>query len=349
MNKKSYLCVLFMYAMAQPTTSKPVTPKDLGVYINPLTDFGFKRIFGTDANKDLLIDFLNAVLKIRGGIKDLHYAPTEKKGRTKKEPTTFYDLHCITGRGERIIVEVQTQPHKNFIERGLVYVSRAIEGQEKIGKGKKEKKSNYDIRAVYQVNIVNFSVKSKIRKTLPDKTKYTWYVRLMDEETQTVFCDKMTMVYIDLKTFNKEIDDLQNNYERWVYVFKNLPEMKNMPKALRNDVFPKLFEQAKIANMTPEEYDEYNQSLKNYRSMCIVTDELKETIAAKNKKMAAMKRNYEAKFAAMQRDNDARFASMQRDDAAKDKWIASMQNEITEYRRMLGLNGMTAISPKTTF
>ena len=53
------------------TRKKAITAKDLGVYINPLTDFGFKRIFGTDANKDLLIDFLNAVLKIKGGIKDL--------------------------------------------------------------------------------------------------------------------------------------------------------------------------------------------------------------------------------------------------------------------------------------
>ena len=187
------------------------------------------------------------------------------------------------------------------------------------------------------MNIVNFSVRSKIRKTLADKAKYTWYVRLIDEETQTVFCDKLTMVYIDLKTFNKEIDELQNNYERWVYVFKKLPEMKNMPKALCNDVFKKLFEQAKIANMTPEEYNEYSQSLKNFRSMCIVTDELKETIAAKNKKIAAMKRDYTV---------------IKKDNAAKDKSIAAMQNEITEYRRMLGLNGspaMTAKNRKTTF
>ena len=149
--------------------SKKVVANDLGVYINLLTDFGFKRIFGTEDNKDLLIAFLNSVLKIKGGIKDLQYANPERKGRIKSDRTTIFDLHCITGKSERIIVEVQNHSHKNFKERGLSYACRAILDQEKKGKEWK-----FELCPVYVVNIVNFRLNKRLKTE-----KYASYVQLI--------------------------------------------------------------------------------------------------------------------------------------------------------------------------
>ena len=98
-------------------------------YINLLTDFGFKRIFGEEANKDLLIDFLNAVLNIEGGIKKLEYGNPEKQGRVKKDRKAVYDLYCTTGKGERIIVEMQKVPQTHYGDRSLYYASFPIQEQ----------------------------------------------------------------------------------------------------------------------------------------------------------------------------------------------------------------------------
>jgi hypothetical protein len=77
------------------TRKKALTAKDLGVYINLLTDFGFKRAFGV---KEVMIKFLNSVLEVEGGITDLRYENPEKLGFSKDERKAVYDLICITGK-----------------------------------------------------------------------------------------------------------------------------------------------------------------------------------------------------------------------------------------------------------
>jgi predicted transposase/invertase (TIGR01784 family) len=127
--------------------SKAVKDK-LTRYINLLTDFGFKRIFGEEANKDLLVDFLNAVLNIEGGIKKLEYGNPERQGRVKKDRKAVFDLYCTTGKGERIIVEMQKVPQTFYADRSLYYASFLIQEQ-----GKRSK-WNFELTSVYSVNIV---------------------------------------------------------------------------------------------------------------------------------------------------------------------------------------------------
>ena len=258
-------------------TNKKTKIKDLGVYINMLTDFGFKLIFGTDANKDLLLDFLNAVLKIKGGIKELNYVNPEKKGHIKSDRTTIFDLHCTTGKGEKIIVEVQNHSHKNFVERVIYYVSRAIQEQ-----GKKDKNWNYELCPVYSVNIVNF----RLNKTEKNADKYLSYIQFTDIETHKVFYKKLTLVYIELKRFKKKITELNTIVEKWVFLFKNLHKLKNLPNIYEQDIFMKLFEEAKIANMTPKKYNEYYHSLKKLRNMNFIINEYREKLAAKDRIIA---------------------------------------------------------------
>ena len=89
--------------------------ENLGVYVNLLTDFGFKRIFGI---KEVMLHFLNTVLAedIKDSIVDLHYDNTERPGITKDDRKAIYDLICITGKDERVIVEMQTIRQEYFKE-----------------------------------------------------------------------------------------------------------------------------------------------------------------------------------------------------------------------------------------
>ncbi len=86
----------------------------LGKYINPFTDFGFKKLFGEEANKDLLIDFLNALLAEKEHIKDITYLKNEHLGRTESDRKAIFDLYCETESGDKFIVEMQTCPEGNL-------------------------------------------------------------------------------------------------------------------------------------------------------------------------------------------------------------------------------------------
>ncbi len=93
---------------------KPELSEKQPRFINPFTDFGFKKLFGTEFNKDLLIDFLNQVLGEREQIKDLVYLNTENQGQTDQERKSIFDLYCENEQGEKFIIEVQNVYQKYF-------------------------------------------------------------------------------------------------------------------------------------------------------------------------------------------------------------------------------------------
>ena len=95
----------------------------MSTYINPFTDFGFKKLFGEESAKELLIAFLNELLaEEQGIIEDITYLNTEQFGSSEEHRKAFFDLYCRNQRGEHFIVEIQRQKQKNFKER-LIYYS----------------------------------------------------------------------------------------------------------------------------------------------------------------------------------------------------------------------------------
>jgi predicted transposase/invertase (TIGR01784 family) len=98
----------------------------VGKYIDPLVDFAFKKIFGTEPNKDLLIAFLNAVFNGRRHIVDLVFNKNEHLGDLKNEGSAIFDLLCTGDQGEQILIEVQRARQAYFKERALFYTSRLI-------------------------------------------------------------------------------------------------------------------------------------------------------------------------------------------------------------------------------
>jgi len=116
-------------------------------YLNPLTDFGFHKIFGSESNKDLLIDFLNHVIHGEGLIKDIRYLPTEQWGYYEKDRKAVFDILCITENDEYFIVEMQKAKQEFFRDRSLFYASMPIQRQAPKGKW------NFELKAVYLVAI----------------------------------------------------------------------------------------------------------------------------------------------------------------------------------------------------
>jgi len=252
------------------TGKTEITRKDVGKYISLLTDFGFKRVFGT---KELMLKFLNSILDIEGGIIDLQYGNPEKVGIIKTERKAIFDLYCITGNNEHIIVEIQCASQVFFKDRSIFYASRMINSLSKKGKD-----WNYELPRIFSINILDFTFEEAliplgIKIQRKDENKYFSIVQLIDRDTGDLFYDKLTLVYIELPCFTKELEEVKTIFEQWIFIIKNLHKLEDLPKKFsKNKIFKLLFEIAQLANMTTKEYNKY---LKDLDDMNLVTNEIR--------------------------------------------------------------------------
>ena len=227
-------------------------------YLNPFTDYGFKKLFGEEPNKDLLLDFLNELLhNEQGRITDLTYLRNEHLGKIETDRTAIFDLYCENECGEKFIVELQKTKQKFFKDRALYYSTFPIQEQANRGDW------IYELKAVYTIAILDFVFDDD--KNEPDKYRYD--VKLSDTETNKVFYDKLTFIYLEMPKFIKKVEDLENRFEKWLYVIRNLNRLDRIPDKLREKIFDKLFEVAEIAKFTPEQIQSYEDSLKYYRDI----------------------------------------------------------------------------------
>ena len=229
-------------------------------YINPFTDFGFKKLFGSEPNKDLLIDFLNQVLPGKHRIQDFTYARTEQLGTSESDRKAIFDLYCVGETGERFIVEMQKAKQNFFKDRGVYYSSFPIQDQSKKGDW------NYQLSAIYLIGILDFTFSEDLAE---EEVRHE--VQLKDQKCR-VFYDKLTFIYLEMPNFRKSENELESNFDKWMYVLQQLPHLQNRPQALHDRVFQKLFEAAEIAKFTPDERHKYEESLKSYRDLKNVVD-----------------------------------------------------------------------------
>ncbi len=227
-------------------------------YINPFTDYGFKRLFGEELNKDLLLDFLNELLKEeQGQIKDLTYLKTEQLGATEIDRKAIFDLYCENEKGEKFIVELQKTKQNFFKDRTVYYSTFPIREQAKRADW------DYELKAIYTIAILDFVFDAD--KAEPSKFRYD--VKLTDVDTNKVFYDKLTFIYLEMPKFNKTVDELETRFDKWLYAIKNLNKLDRIPDKLREQIFDKLFETAEIARFSQEQIRSYEDSLKYYRDL----------------------------------------------------------------------------------
>ena len=236
-------------------------------YISLLTDFGFKRIFGTDPNKELLINFLNSLFDGEEVIKDVKYLNSENVGDVYTERKAIFDVYCENEQGEKFIVEMQNAYQTYFKDRSLFYSTFPIREQAPKGSD-----WNFCLKKVYVVALLNY----KMSDEAFDSTDTIHTIALMDTKTNKVFNAKLMFKYVEVGRFDKTDEELTSLSDKWMYVLKNLSRLDNRPSSLREKIFTKLFDAAAIARFSPNELREYEDSLKAYRDIKNSLDTAKE-------------------------------------------------------------------------
>ena len=227
-------------------------------YLNPLTDFGFHKIFGTESKKDLLIDFLNQVIREEGVITDIHYLRPEQWGKFETERKAVFDIFCITESGEYFIVEMQKAKQAFFRDRSIYYASLPIQKQAPQGIW------NFRLKAVYLVAVLDFVLFDEFEE---DKDQVIEHVYLMREHTKTLYSNKLKFAFVELPKFKKTEKELITHFDAWLYLLKNLPKLKNRPKSIQGKIFEELFALAEIKQLTEKDMENYRKSVLEYHDV----------------------------------------------------------------------------------
>jgi predicted transposase/invertase (TIGR01784 family) len=217
-------------------------------YINPYTDFGFKKIFGEEASKPLLIDFLNSLLPKEHHIARLTFKNTEQLGRTDLDRKAIYDIYCENEKGEKFIVELQKAKQNYFKERTVYHSTFPAR--------------DYNLNAVYCIGILDFTFDDY--ETEAERKEFLHTIKLKNQNGKT-FYDKLTYVYLEMPNFTKTEKQLKTRLDKWLYFIKNLEDFQTIPRIFKDKVFKQAFEKAEFAKLGAAELNAYEMNLKTYR------------------------------------------------------------------------------------
>ena len=221
-------------------------------HLDLLNDFSFKYLFGREANKDILIAFLNALFEGEKVITDLKYSPTEHSGTEKQEKKIIFDFLCTGEDDEQFIIEMQRTDQKHFRDRTIYYMSRLISQQ--IAKGK----TNWEkpLKEIYLIAILDFGLKDS------EAGSYLQDIKLMNTNTFKVFYNRIGYKYLELTNFDKGETELITNLDKWVYLLKNMHLLAKLPEFLNEGIFQKVFNVTEMSKLTKEERMRYEMDLR---------------------------------------------------------------------------------------
>ena len=256
----------------------------MSTFINPFTDFGFKKLFGEESALPRLKSFIEDALELVQPIKDLQFMSPEQLGSSDDERRAVYDIYCTAEDGSHFIVELQRAKQHFFKDRTVFYASFPIRSQAQKGDW------NYKLEPVYCLGILDFAFSDT------DPMRWHHIVQLKDQDGE-VFYNKLTFAFLELTKFTKKAEECKSHLEYWCYMLRNMDGMKNIPDFLAKDPLVKsAFDEASLLGMSESERARYEESLKIYRDLTNVVDTAYDdgVTTMKNRAKEAEKRAEEA-------------------------------------------------------
>lgn len=214
-------------------------------FVDVKNDVAFRKVFGNENKKIILISFLNAVLGLEGQslIKDVTLLNPFQLPRILGEKSSIIDIRATDEIGSTFIVEMQVAEPSGFDKRVLYYTSKDYAGQINSG-------DDYPLlRPVYFIGILNFDYflgESYLSSHL-----------ILDEETGACTFKDLKFRFIELKKFNKKEQELKNIIDKWVFFIKNADKLEVMPENIDDEGLKQAYEEAAQHNWTREAYDAY--------------------------------------------------------------------------------------------
>ncbi len=230
-----------------------------GKYIDLMVDWSFKKIFGTEVNKDILIEFLKVIFP-QYAISDITYVPTEQLGIMEDDRKAIFDVLCRTVDGKTFLVEMQRGYQKHFFERALFYTLFPIMKQGKKALAEEARGNrpwDFSLDGVFFLGILNFKYEDD------EMTEHRY--RLMEATSKKLMTDKLEFVFVEVEKFDKGEDELETDLDKWLYLLKNMSSLLERPERLRDRIFTKLFDVAELAQLDDKDRTNYIKAMNTER------------------------------------------------------------------------------------
>ena len=236
-------------------------------FIIPTSDWGFKRLFGSEMNKGLLIGLLNKIIDDKV-IEDLEYLDRDiilPVGDVRK---MSFDVYCKCADGSRIIVEMQNYAKSSFVDRALVYSSASIIENYTLSKAK-----GYRVQKTYFIAITGEKVFPQV-----DHAPVRLAMCGIDLPERPVLNDKILQIFIELPKFADDLNGLKKDspfLNKFAVALKTMASYSERPKVMDDATLVDMFKAADLHGY--EEVDlsnyktsvmnefEYEETLKEYR------------------------------------------------------------------------------------
>lgn len=233
-------------------------------YANLTLDKAFKIVFGRIGSEDLLRHLLNRILGT--GIVKLEYRNTEHHGMTEEERVSRFDVYCEDEDGTCFQVEMQNWSQKYFHKRAVYYSSLLI--QDQAGKAlrkvkekakresddgrRKKARWDYNYQPLYVISFLNFKnwTSENIGVKIND---YISVYRYADIETGNELGDGTNLVFIDLYSFKKTLEECDGLADLWIYSIRNMFNLSNCPEKIKGTEIEELFLKSELAKMSHEQ------------------------------------------------------------------------------------------------
>ena len=223
-------------------------------FLDPKNDVAFKKIFGTEKNKDILIHFLNDMLvfKEQKPIVDVSFLKTVQDPDISSKKTSVVDVLCTDQDKNTYVVEMQVASHSGFEKRAQYYASKAYTSQANKGG------EYHHLKEVIFIAISDFIM-------FPDKEAYKSDHVILDRDSYENDLKDFSFTFIELPKFNIDIDHLSNMTQKWCYFFKHAEttSMEDMLKLISGDeILEKAYKVLDSVLWNDDELRTYNQTEK---------------------------------------------------------------------------------------
>ena len=221
-------------------------------FADPKNDFAFKKIFGNENHKEILISFLNSILDFKDNqtIVDVTLKNPYQLPDIKELKETILDIKAKNKDGEEFIIEMQKKDLGDFAKRSLYYTSKAYIQQLPKGKQDNKKIDFNQLKKVYYIAIVNFIIF--------DNINYISRHLIINQETTKQDLKDFEFTFIELPKFNKELNEINSIADKWIYFIKNANNLTMIPKEFQETPFKTAFDIATQITWSQDELEVYD-------------------------------------------------------------------------------------------
>ena len=221
-------------------------------YVDPLSPFGFRHLFGNESRKEILLEFLNVLFEGENRILNAVSPPEKDTADYPGAEDALLNLVCTDEDGDGFTVQIRNLGEHNFREKNRQFMARHFSNSV----SKDQSTSAFPYKDNFLVGFLS--------SRLSERTKFLHFkdVFHLQKDQEESYSGILGFKFMEISGQDDPGEELENELEKWLYVFRNMRQLGHQPDVLDSPVFGKLFKLAEIANLTAEQRLEYEKSLK---------------------------------------------------------------------------------------